>query len=131
MKNWWVLRLRFISFLIDFVLPTLIVNTLFTLIVKYIFSAPFQGDLVGLIGGYSMIISLLLKDLSGNSLGKRITGFKIISLLDNAPPRTSQLFLRNLLVFLTPFEAVMVIFRPDHRRIGDLLAHTMVVRKNQ
>ena len=130
MNKLWVLRLRSIAFLIDFALPTLIISTLFLIIGEYILGLSYT-EAEALVLGYGMIISLMLKDLSGNSIGKRITGFKIISLIGDETPRLNQLFLRNLFAFLAPFEIVMVIFRPDHRRIGDLLANTMVIRRDQ
>ena len=72
----------------------------------------------------------MLKDLGGNSLGKRITGFKVISVIGDEKPKITQLLVRNLFVFFIPFDAMMVLLRSDHRRIGDLLAKTTVIRTN-
>ena len=129
MKKWWILQLRLIAFMIDFALPTLIVSTVFSLIVHDIMGLPVTNTEV-MIWGYSLFISVMLKDLGGNSLGKRITGFKVISVIGDEKPKITQLLVRNLFVFFIPFDAMMVLLRIDHRRIGDLLAKTTVIRTN-
>ena len=129
MKKWWILQLRLIAFMIDFALPTLIVSTVFSLIVHDIMGLPFTNTEV-MIWGYSLFISVMLKDLSGNSLGKRITGFKVISVIGDEKPKITQLLVRNLFVFFIPFDAMMILLRSDHRKIGDLLAKTTVIRTN-
>lgn len=129
MKKWWILQLRLIAFMIDFALPTLIVSTVFSLIVHDIMGLPVTNTEV-MIWGYSLFISVMLKDLGGNSLGKRITGFKVISVIGDEKPKITQLLVRNLFVFFIPFDAMMVLLRSDHRRIGDLLAKTTVIRTN-
>ena len=129
MKKWWILQLRLIAFMIDFALPTLIVSTVFSLIVHDIMGLPVTNTEV-MIWGYSLFISVMLKDLSGNSLGKRITGFKVISVIGDEKPKITQLLVRNLFVFFIPFDAMMILLRSDHRKIGDLLAKTTVIRTN-
>ena len=129
MKKLWILQLRLIAFMIDFALPTLIVSTVFSLIVHDIMGLPVTNTEV-MIWGYSLFISVMLKDLGGNSLGKRITGFKVISVIGDEKPKITQLLVRNLFVFFIPFDAMMVLLRSDHRRIGDLLAKTSVIRTN-
>ena len=129
MKKWWILQLRLIAFMIDFALPTLIVSTVFSLIVHDIMGLPVTNT-EAMIWGYSLFISVILKDLGGNSLGKRITGFKVISVIGDEKPKITQLLVRNLFVFFIPFDAMMVLLRSDHRRIGDLLAKTTVIRTN-
>ena len=129
MKKLWILQLRLIAFMIDFALPTLIVSTVFSLIVHDIMGLPVTNTEV-MIWGYSLFISVMLKDLGGNSLGKRITGFKVISVIGDEKPKITQLLVRNLFVFFIPFDAMMVLLRSDHRRIGDLLAKTTVIRTN-
>ncbi len=129
MKKWWILQLRLIAFMIDFALPTLIVSTVFSLIVHDIMGLPVTNTEV-MIWGYSLFISVMLKDLGGNSLGKRITGFKVISVIGDEKPKITQLLVRNLFVFFIPFDAMMVLLRSDHRKIGDLLAKTTVIRTN-
>ena len=129
MKKWWILQLRLIAFMIDFALPTLIVSTVFSLIVHDIMGLPVTNTEV-MIWGYSLFISVMLKDLGGNSLGKRITGFKVISVIGDEKPKITQLLVRNLFVFFIPFDAMMVLLRRDHRKIGDLLAKTTVIRTN-
>ena len=109
MKKWWILQLRLIAFMIDFALPTLIVSTVFSLIVHDIMGLPVTNTEV-MIWGYSLFISVMLKDLGGNSLGKRITGFKVISVIGDEKPKITQLLVRNLFVFFIIQHAVVVTF---------------------
>lgn len=125
LKNFFTLRLRYIAFVIDFLLPTVIIMVLYT-IVEYALN---KNDPYPTAMAWILVFSLILKDIFGNSFGKRLFGLKIVSMIDGQKPTINQLILRNLLVFLLPIEAFMVVSKPDHRRIGDFLAKTQVVSK--
>ncbi len=120
---------RYLAFLIDFLLPTVIIDIIHA-IVAYIFEIK-TSNLYVTITGCVLILSLIVKDLYGNSFGKRVFGLRIVSVIDGQKPKLNQLILRNIFVFLIPFEAILVIGRPDQRRIGDFLAKTKVIRKNE
>lgn len=85
----------------------------------------------------------------GQSIGKRLMGFGVVSLIDGTPCSAKQSFLRNLpvtvplfffvfpfwgwifsAVFALPltFMEIYFIFRAgDHKRLGDILADTTVI----
>ena len=78
---------------------------------------------------FLFIVIFTLKDISGNSIGKRLLGFAIFSTVTNEKPTIIQLILRNIFFFLLiPFEAFIILFRPDQRRLGDLIAKTKVIK---
>lgn len=122
------LLLRYLAFIIDFLLPTLIIEIIYT-IVTYIFGIE-SSDSHSTIMGTLLFVSLLVKDFSGNSLGKRIFRLKIVSTIDGLQPKFYQLIFRNIFVFLIPIDAILVIATPSHKRIGDLLVKTKVIFKN-
>jgi uncharacterized RDD family membrane protein YckC len=110
-------------------LPTVLIDIIHA-IVAYIFEIKTFNSYVT-ITGCVLILSLIVKDLYGNSFGKRVFGLRIVSVIDGQKPKLNQLILRNIFVFLVPLEAILVIGRPDQRRIGDFLAKTKVIRKNE
>lgn len=76
-----------------------------------------------------------LEATSGQTLGKRLAGIKVVS-LDGGPPSPGQVLVRTLLRFIDGFAfylvAVLVIaVTPNDQRIGDLAARTTVVRVRQ
>ena len=123
-----LLLLRYLAFVIDFLLPTVIIEIIYT-IVTYIFGIE-SSDSHSTIMGTLLFVSLLVKDFSGNSLGKRIFRLKIVSMIDGLPPKFYQLIFRNIFIFLIPIDAILVIATPSHKRIGDLLVKTKVIFKN-
>jgi uncharacterized RDD family membrane protein YckC len=69
----------------------------------------------------------------GASWGKRLCGLKVVHLETGLPCTFGRSFLRymlqlvNLWGIITLIEVVMVLTREDRRRLGDLIAGTMVV----
>jgi uncharacterized RDD family membrane protein YckC len=85
----------------------------------------------------------------GQSIGKRLMGFGVVSLVDGSPCSIKQSFIRNLpvtvpiffLVFpfwgwifsgvfalpLTMMEIYFILRSRDHKRLGDILADTTVI----
>lgn len=122
------LLLRYLAFIIDFLLPTVIIEIIYT-IVTYIFGIE-SSDSHSTIMGTLLFVSLIVKDFPGNSLGKRIFRLKIVSTIDGLPPKFYQLIFRNIFIFLIPIDAILVIATPSHKRIGDLLVKTKVIFKN-
>ncbi|MFC4078002.1 RDD family protein [Salinithrix halophila] len=72
--------------------------------------------------------------LSGQTLGKKVTGLRVVTDRGTAPG-FSAVFLRNLLrvadslPFLYLIGISMVFFHPREKRVGDWVAGTIVVRK--
>jgi uncharacterized RDD family membrane protein YckC len=79
-----------------------------------------------------ILVYWVMKDFnSGVSIGKWITGCRAVDCLTGKPIGASKSFLRNFL-FLIPVaplvELVVASTRPDGRRLGDLIAGTVVVK---
>lgn len=121
---------RYIAFLIDFLIPCglllIVCDLLFFKLIRVE-----DDSIVYSIWGIAVAIALITKDIFGKSLGKRILGLKIVSWYGYEQPRLYQLILRNILIFLIPIEAIFVVIRKDHMRIGDHMAETKVISKNE
>ena len=75
-----------------------------------------------------IIVLFIGKDmLKGQSLGKRIMKIKVVTIKGESP-RIWQCILRNLTFFIWPIEALLLLL--DKRKIGDVLAKTIVVENN-
>jgi uncharacterized RDD family membrane protein YckC len=61
----------------------------------------------------------------GRSIGKYLTGLRVVSVKTGNPAGPIQCSVRNLFVLLWPLEVIMLFFSPD-RRIGDIIAGTRV-----
>jgi len=61
----------------------------------------------------------------GRSIGKYLTGLRVVSVKTGNPASPIQCSVRNLFLLLWPLEALMLIFSPE-RRIGDFIAGTRV-----
>lgn len=98
-----------------------------------IFSRLGAGILIGFwIGAPFLMIYWVLKDsFAGVSFGKWITGCRVVDAVTGKPIGAQQSFLRNFL-FLIPLALLIEVFvasiRSDRRRVGDLIAGTLVVK---
>ena len=116
--------------LIAKILDLVIYSALFALfyLVGLLFNVPLQG--VIFLTGYliSTLYFLLADGLpNGQSLGKRIVRIKTISLNKAEPCSYFQSFLRNLfLAFLNIIDFIFI-FGKRKRRLGDLIANTIVI----
>ena len=118
-------KLRYFSFVIDFLLSMFIIVVVGEIYCYFAKVAEPSDDLLL----FLFIVIFTLKDISGNSIGKRLLGFAIFSTVTNEKPTIIQLILRNIFFFLLiPFEAFIILFRPDQRRLGDLIAKTKVIK---
>ena len=75
-KNFLLWR-RYMAFVVDFVVPLAILTSIFDLIFIKIFN--FDLDSIITTWGMLVAISLIIRDIFGRSLGKKIFGLKIIS----------------------------------------------------
>ena len=85
-----------------------------------------------LIGGLLGILYFLFKDsFSGTSLGKAMTGLRVVDATSLQPIGPGQSIARNW-IFLIPIfplvELIVANIREDKRRLGDLMANTIVLR---
>lgn len=71
---------------------------------------------------------IMLKDLFGQSLGKKIAGIKIVSDNGQKAPKY-KLILRNITCFMWPIEFAVVALSEDHTRLTDKALGLKVVKK--
>ncbi len=79
----------------------------------------------------ALIVYALKDSINGRSIGKRILGLYTRDCVNlEKTPDLIKLIIRNLLVFVWPVEFFILIKDKDGRRLGDKLAKTQVVEKN-
>ena len=71
----------------------------------------------------------IFRDISGRSIGKKITKLYVVSSEGNKQVKTRQLILRNITTPIIVFEGIRMILKENHIRWGDLLAKTEVCYK--
>ena len=79
---------------------------------------------------------ILFKDafFSGQSITKKLLHLRVVSLKTQVKCRWYQSLIRNIPLFITPvllIELLMVIFNPNGRRLGDMMAGTVVVNASE
>jgi uncharacterized RDD family membrane protein YckC len=132
---------RFAAFLLDFILQSIVFGVIvFTVIEGFSHTGTSYGQLIaGLIVlsfvavyvGYFVLCELLW---SGRSIGKRLTGLRVMR-MNGAPEGFWSILLRNvarLVDWLPSFYLVGVISilaSTNNQRLGDMLAGTVVVRE--
>ena len=72
---------------------------------------------------------MVSRDIFGRSIGKKILGLKIANRKGGGKTKLYQRLLRNITSFIMVVEVIVVLARSDRRRLGDLIAGTEVVGK--
>lgn len=74
----------------------------------------------------------LLRDaLPGGGIGKRMVGIRVVDGASLAPCRVTQSLVRNgVFLIVGAIDGVIPLFSADGRRLGDHVAHTLVVRRS-
>ena len=84
-------------------------------------------------GGFLFVNFVLLTGLTGFSLGKLLTGVRVVHEDSGRPCGVPRALLRTILLFVPDLGGIVGIFfaatRPDRRRIGDMAASTLVIHK--
>ena len=122
---------RLFALLIDFVFIVLLVNTCLQLFKKE------HWDLHTAYGWEhyfpiyaSITVFMILKDIFfGQSLGKIIFGMHICRLQGFKQTSLSQRILRNFTLLILPIDGLILLFDPYARRLGDKIAQTVVLDK--
>ena len=104
---------RAIAFWIDVMLASIIV--IFPIIM---FDLPRAFSLIG-------YILVIMKDISGKSVGKRLLKIKLVDTSGQQPLGKGSLILRNVSLILWPIEGIIMFFNHG-RRVGDLIGGSMV-----
>jgi len=78
-----------------------------------------------------MVLYFFLQDgmLEGRSIGKRIMGLRVVDAKTKKACTYSQSVVRNIFM-ITPIgflENIVVLFTENHRRLGDMVANTIVI----
>lgn len=80
--------------------------------------------------GISFIYFLVLEGSTGKSLGKMVTGCKVVTEYGDRPDY-GAVALRTIIRFIPFFDAISVFFRSDGRMWHDLWSKTYVVKDSQ
>ena len=109
-------------------------------LVSYVlgFSAFYLSDFIvsrdfAVFAGFAIgIIWFLLSDAlpNGQSIGKRLLNMQVIHKGSMSPCSILQSFLRNITFPLGAFDWVFIFFG-SHRRLGDLIASTIVIKTDK
>ena len=124
---------RIVAFILDhFILTFIIVSSIFIFIGPNFFDNINSGKtlssiLFGLIIGFGIYFS---KDsFRGISPGKWIMGIMVRDEKNrNEIPVFGKLFLRNVFIIIWPIEFIVLALSDDKKRIGDILAKTIVLK---
>lgn len=75
---------------------------------------------------FEFIILFILKDIvfKNASVGKKLTKIEILK-YDGSKPNTFELLFRNIFLFITPIELILILFK--NKRIGDMIFKTKVI----
>lgn len=131
---------RFLAYLIDLLISTVLLTVLFVVVVLVtVVTMSGLGIALYFIGAFVMnwVYNIVLETFwSGQTVGKRAMGLRVIQ---ESGVRISFLHacLRNLvrpidnLPMLYFVGAVAAFFSPTHQRLGDMLAGTLVVRERK
>lgn len=127
---------RVIAYFLDF---SIFLTTIFIISMVLILMSFDEIENIGLpliffsIGMFLFLILFIFKDIyKGKSLGKWLLGISVREEGNiNNVPSISKLFLRNLTLVLGFIEFLVLAVDQDKQRIGDKLAHTVVVKTKE
>jgi uncharacterized RDD family membrane protein YckC len=81
--------------------------------------------------GLYLLHTTICELIFSRTLGKVITGTRVVQMSDGKPPLAASILVRNLLriidVFMI-FPPIFVVFSPLRQRVGDMAAGTIVIR---
>ena len=125
---------RLFSFLLDFIIALLIVNTISQVTRKEHWDLAFEfRDFYELIPFYGSILLLLFfKDIFGSSPGKFLLGMKICLINDfSESPSFFVLISRNIFLLILPLEGGLLLKDVFARRYADKFFRTVVIDKKK
>lgn len=118
---------RIIAYLIDFLIWSAI--SVILLLALFDFPPDAPGQMPGM-NYFIFIINAVffLRDINGQSPGKRIVKLRVIRKRDNEVPNILVLFTRNLFMILGGIELIVFLVDKNHERIGDKVTRTYVAK---
>lgn len=125
--------LRIAAFLIDCLFATVMVlilgNFISFLYLKFFAKVSYPIYIFWIFFMLLGVLYLIFKDgFNGRSIGKRITGLKVI-LNDEKPCNFKASFLRNFMLFLPIinfYEAILILFKKNALRLGERISKTRI-----
>jgi len=130
-----ILQRREWTYILDSIFIS-IICFLIGLVIGFI-SGPYDNPrpIAFLLGFFISSLYALFKDsFSGKSLGKLLTGLRVVDINSGQPIGIDKSIIRNW-IFLVPLfplvELIVANVREDKRRLGDLLANTIVIKDNK
>ena len=121
-KNFRILLKRVVALYIDLFISEAIATVLYEM---YKPICDYEMDYIPFVLAVALV-ALLCKDLFDRSIGKRIMRLCILDIKTNSSPKLYQRVLRNITAPITVFEGVLVFMNNENRRLGDVLAGTVV-----
>ncbi len=118
---------RIMAFGIDFLIASIIQGVLFAAVIVY---ATLNGKQKIIIPANFIctgicFIYFLLKDISGQSIGKKCLKLRIRNQDESLPLAKWKMILRNVFIPLWPVEAILLL--SSDSRLGDRVTNTVVV----
>ena len=101
------------------------------------FIAELIDEIIMVVGAILLVIPgilyFLLQDglFEGRSIGKKLMGLKVIKQGTGQPCGYMESTIRNLFMLLGPIEYIVVLITKDHKRIGDMVAGTLVINETR
>ena len=112
---------RSIAFLIDMIVIACMFSVVTSTVVTDMETMMKWGWAIG-VGIYVLI---LLRDLFGRSLGKKLLGLELLDSQGNKPKLWKRI-LRNITFAIFQIEIIIVALSRDHQRLSDQLLHLRV-----
>jgi len=121
---------RIAAFLIDYLIVALIQGVLLGSIIVYALLNDKQKIIIlgNFISTGICFIYFLLKDLSGQSIGKKILKLKIQNTNQTPSLSKGKMILRNIPILIWPIE--MILLLSSDSRLGDRMTNTEVIELN-
>lgn len=114
-----MIKKRILAFLIDYYCITFISMILINIIFIFFNREPDDGLVIRVFSLF-VVCGLLLKDGFGQSLGKRLGKFRIVT-ADGQKPPIYKLILRNITTFIWPIELIAIAISESNTRFSDKL----------
>jgi uncharacterized RDD family membrane protein YckC len=119
------LKARFFALIIDYIVLAFIFLVVIFAVAGTIFITDITEAKVIVI-----VLSVLfyLKDSTGQSVGKKLLGIKIVRKTDFRKPNIIMPLIRNIFLSLGIIEVIVILSDANHERLGDKVTKTIIVK---
>lgn len=124
---------RIFAFIIDhFILTLIIVFPFFFILMNEELQLVFKFAFIGIWIFLALILYALKDSFKGKSIGKHMMGIAVRDENQQGDvPSISRLFLRNIMLVIWPVEFIILAANDRKQRLGDKIAHTIVVKERK